>query len=487
MNLPPLQYAIAMLRPAAATAEQLSARLKENPDSVRNAAKQLCSLGILSSVTTAHVHYSLSAEGQKAASNGLPESQLATFLADGPKPPSALPPELARFGLANAKKAGIVAFEGGMAALTLSGRELLSAGSLPSIPNSESALFGLAPETLVAYEKRGLLLRSEKTDVNFTASSECERLLDAGELHLEEEGTGTLTREMLLSGGWQNLKFREYDVAAPAVQSFPSRRHPISTLREKIRGIFTRMGFTEMGGPHVESAFWNFDALFQPQGHPARDLADTFYVKGKSKFPSHSLVERVRHAHNAGWKYCWEEWPAKKVLLRTHTTAVSARTLARLAQESSSGRKKATRAGGRFFSVGKVFRNEATDYKHLAEFFQVEGIISYEGATFRDLLGTLREFYLQLGFSKIRFRPSFFPYTEPSLEIEVFYEPRKAWLELGGAGMLRPEVCAPLGAQYPTLAWGLSLERPLMISNKIDDIRAFYRNELGWLRNFPIQ
>jgi hypothetical protein len=115
-----------------------------------------------------------------------------------------------------------------------------------------------------------------------------------------------------------------------------------------------------------------------------------------------------------------------------------------------------------------VFRNEATDYKHLAEFHQVEGIIAWEGAKFTDLLGILKEFYSKLGFGKIRFRPSFFPYTEPSLEIEVYFEERKQWMELGGAGIFRPEVSEPLSGIYPVLAWGLSLERPLMLDLGLD-------------------
>ncbi|MEM2948009.1 MAG: hypothetical protein QXG02_00580, partial [Candidatus Anstonellales archaeon] len=134
-----------------------------------------------------------------------------------------------------------------------------------------------------------------------------------------------------------------------------------------------------------------------------------------------------------------------------------------------------------FFSIGRVFRNEATDFKHLAEFHQIEGIVVWKKANFRHLLGVLKEFYSRLGFEKIRFRPSYFPYTEPSLEVEVFFEPRNEWMELGGAGIFRPEVCKPLGATWPVLAWGLSLERPLMMMLGLEDIRTFYKNDLRWL------
>jgi phenylalanyl-tRNA synthetase alpha chain len=128
-----------------------------------------------------------------------------------------------------------------------------------------------------------------------------------------------------------------------------------------------------------------------------------------------------------------------------------------------------------------VFRNEAIDYKHLAEFHQVEGIVAWKDANLRQLLWVLKEFYRRLGFEEIRFRPSYFPYTEPSLEIEVWFDERKQWIELGGAGIFRKQVVEPLGAEYPVLAFGLSLERPLMLMLGLDDIRTFYTNEIEFL------
>ncbi len=145
------------------------------------------------------------------------------------------------------------------------------------------------------------------------------------------------------------------------------------------------------------------------------------------------------------------------------------------------------REAAKYFCVGRVYRNEVVDFKHLAEFYQIEGIVLWEKATFADLLGLLREFYRKLGFEKIRFRPSYFPYTEPSLEVEVYFEQKKAWLELGGAGIFRPEVCLPLWGKYPVLAWGLSLERPIMLANDVEDIRSFYKNDLAWLRDFKLK
>ena len=188
------------------------------------------------------------------------------------------------------------------------------------------------------------------------------------------------------------------------------------------------------------------------------------------------LVERVKKSHEKGWKYKWNYDEAKKRVLRTHTTALSARYVAAIKDKKPR----------KYFAIGKVFRNEATDYKHLAEFHQVEGIIAWENAKFTDLLGILKEFYGKLGFNNIRFRPSFFPYTEPSLEIEVYYEKRKQWMELGGAGIFRPEVSIPLAGIYPVLAWGLSLERPLMLDLDLEDIRALYKNDSDFLKSVRV-
>lgn len=266
---------------------------------------------------------------------------------------------------------------------------------------------------------------------------------------------------------------QDFDIAVASKDAEVGKSHPITKMTNRIKSIFAELGFEEMDGNIVESAFWNFDALFQPQDHPARDLADTFYVNGISDLPDKSLVKRVKKAHEEGWKYKWSEEEARKKVLRTHTTALSARYVAAINDDKPR----------KYFAVGRVFRNEATDYKHLAEFHQVDGIVIWKDATFRDLLGIMKEFYRKLGFEKIRFRPSFFPYTEPSLEVEIFYEPRKEWMEMGGAGIFRPEVSIPLANTYPVLAWGLSLERPLMLLLDLHDIRTLYKNDLEFLRN----
>ena len=274
---------------------------------------------------------------------------------------------------------------------------------------------------------------------------------------------------------YEKLNVSEIDFVKKPVKV--ARIHPLRELIEEIREIFLGMGFEEISGKIVESSFWNFDALFVPQDHPAREMQDTFYLSKPEKISlDKRFVENVRIAHEGGiyslgWRYKWNEELAEKALLRTHTTAVTIKYLA------MNGNKEA-----KVFCIGRVYRKEKITYKHLPEFHQVEGIV-VGNVTFRDLIGILKEFYKRLGFEKIRFRPSYFPYTEPSLEIEIFFERKNRWLELGGAGMFRPEVIRPFGVEYNVLAWGLGLERLLMLKYDIDDIRKIYFSDIDWLRN----
>ncbi len=286
---------------------------------------------------------------------------------------------------------------------------------------------------------------------------------------------GLLTRDVIEKGDWKAKSFKSYNIKFHDVEiQSMGALHPITVAIRKIKSIFTSMGFEEMVGNYVEDSFWDFDALFQPQDHPSRELADTFYVDAtisESEIPR-DVLKRVKEIHETGWKYRWSLEAALKLILRTHTTVLSARTLY-------------SKKIGKYFAIGRVFRNESIDFKHLAEFHQIEGIVSKPGLSLSNLMGILKEFYKRLGFERIRFRPSYFPYTEPSLEIEVFFEPKDEWMEIGGAGIFRKEVTDILGVQHPVLAWGLSLERPLMMLLGMNDIRTFYKNDIDWIRDLP--
>ncbi len=297
-------------------------------------------------------------------------------------------------------------------------------------------------------------------------------------IELKEE-VAQLTPELLSSGKWKDVHFRKYDVGTFAPSLHGGKKHPLSQYVDKIRRTFSEMGFTEITGDFVESAFWVFDALFQPQDHPARDMQDTFYTVDPTEtpLPDRELVDRIKDMHEKGgdidsdgWMYDWDIEEAKQAILRTHTTVNSIRYLSEHPDPPV-----------KVFTIGRNFRREAITWKHLPEFQQVEGIVMEKNANLGMLIGILREFYTRLGFEEIRVRPGYFPYTEPSMEVEAFF--KGEWIELGGSGIFRPEVTHPFGVEHPVLAWGLGLERLVMTNEGIEDIRDIYVSDIDWLRN----
>ncbi|KAG9159448.1 hypothetical protein Leryth_010992 [Lithospermum erythrorhizon] len=301
-----------------------------------------------------------------------------------------------------------------------------------------------------------------------------------------------LTRENLQKGDWKDLEFKGYNFSAKGLPLEGGHLHPLLKVRRQIKMIFLQMGFEEMPTDNfVESSFWNFDALFQPQQHPARDSHDTFFLKEPSTTRSlpEDYVERVKQVHEVGgygsrgYGYNWKREEADKNLLRTHTTAVSSKMLYKLAKQKTFTPKK-------YFSIDRVFRNEAVDRTHLAEFHQIEGLICDRGLTLGDLIGVLNDFFSRLGMSKLRFKPAYNPYTEPSMEIFSYHEGFKKWVEVGNSGMFRPEMLLPMGLpeDVRVIAWGLSLERPTMIMYGINNIRDLFGHkvDLGLIKKNPI-
>ena len=290
-----------------------------------------------------------------------------------------------------------------------------------------------------------------------------------------------ITPELLQSEDWKNAEFRPYDVSLEASMPRSGRSHPMQALIERIRSIFLEMGFSELVDDYVQTAGWNMDALFIPQDHPAREMQDTFYLdKPKQIKLDPKLLKdwKAIHEHggsteSTGWGGKFDPEISEKGLLRTHTTVNTIQYLAKNPEQSC-----------RVFAIDRVFRKESIDKTHLPEFHQIEGIIMEPGANLGMLVTTLKTFYQKMGYPEVRVRPAYFPYTEPSLEVEVKW--RGKWLELGGAGIFRPEVTEPLGIKDPVCAWGMGLERLAMLVLGLDDIRQLYISDLEWLRNQPI-
>ena len=283
----------------------------------------------------------------------------------------------------------------------------------------------------------------------------------------------SLTDEGLTLDFTKNARAGAIDVDASVPITHVSRRHPLSETIREVREAFVALGFEEIDGNLAQPGFWNFDALFTPQDHPAREMQDTFYIKGakSSKFASRDQISKVAATHEKNWKYTWDKNESSRMVLRTHTTCVTINHLAKTRPKSA-----------RVFSLGSVFRNEKQSYKHLAEFHQVEGVLSGPNATLRDLMGIQSEFYRRIGLGKVRFWPTFFPYTEPSLQTMVYNEDLGKWVEMFGMGIFRPEVIRPLAIPGPVLAWGGGIERIAMLKYGVSDVREFYNNDIKWLR-----
>lgn len=378
-------------------------------------------------------------------------------------------------------KNGKIIFNGTLEELSKKSLEELFLESLPLEYDS------LTPEQMFAYKS----LHSRKNLIEIEESKKIEIVLkDLGKKvlkskFLEEQLIERIDSELLKSEkNWKGKKFRRYDVNSPIPSVYGGKRHFVNSAIDYGRRVWTELGFEEMNGNMTVSSLWNFDSLFTAQDHPVREMQDTFFLNRKRELLDKKLIKRIQEAHekgtsgSKGWKYSWDLEEAKKMVLRTHTTCLSSQTLAKLKEED---------LPKKYFAIGRVFRNETVDWNHGFEFNQTEGIVVDPNANFRHLLGYLKQFAEKMGFEKVRFRPAYFPYTEPSVEGDVWNEERKEWVEYFAAGIFRPEVTESLvGKPIPVLAWGPGFDRMIMKIYEIKDIREIYKNNLTQLRRMKV-
>lgn len=332
-------------------------------------------------------------------------------------------------------------------------------------------------ESVLELEKRGSIKKDKKTLWSATLTPEGEKL---SKLKMDNKLSEKITSKMLKDKTWKNTTFRSFDIKSKVPRVNRGKKHFVNEAVDYIKSIWLEMGFEEMTGNDVQSAFWDMDTLFVPQDHPAREEQDTFYLHHKSKIPQ-KLFEKVKKVHenggdtgSTGWQTKFSKEITSETLLRTHTTVLSARTISKLKKDD---------LPKKFFSIGKVYRNEALDWKHLFEFQQVEGIVVDPDCNLAQLKSYLREFFLKMGYSDVKIRPAHFPYTEPSAEVEVFNPVKREWVEMGGCGIFRPEVTKTLlGFECPVLAWGLGMERIISYYFGINDLRDLYKNDLEQIK-----
>ena len=289
-----------------------------------------------------------------------------------------------------------------------------------------------------------------------------------------------LTPEMIRNGTWRETKLRKYNLGVSPPDFYTGRKQPYARFLDEVKQKLTAYGFQEMRGPIVELEYWNFDALFQAQDHPAREWSDVYRIvnPSKGKLPKADHVKNVQKAHengfntgSKGWRYKWDPMKSARLVLRAQGTSVSARTLVNLPIPS------------KYFSISRCFRPDTTDATHLSEFNQAEGIVCDPSITFRDLLGILETFAIEISEApNYTFKPDYYPFTEPSVELSV-KDPKIGHIEYGGAGIFRPEVTKPFGIDAPVIAWGLGVDRLFMVKHGITDIRELYSHKLDWLKS----
>jgi phenylalanyl-tRNA synthetase alpha chain len=312
-------------------------------------------------------------------------------------------------------------------------------------------------------------------DALATATPEVKRTLGKGANELKKEVEAAIAeREAALAA--TKRPAHAVDVTLPGRAPALGFRHPLSLVRDEVNGIFTRLGYQVLEGPEIEDDWHNFEALNMPEEHPARDMQDTLYLQ-VPQVPQVPQVQQVRRVRA----------PQPLTLLRTHTSAMQIRHMERHDPPV------------RLVAIGPVYRRDNLDLTHTPMFHQVEGLVVGRGITLADLKGTLTSMAAALfgEGTAIRFRPSFFPYTEPSAEVDIQCIrckgagcpmcKRTGWLEILGSGMVHPAVFEAVGydpEQVTGFAFGMGVERVALLKWGIEDIRLFYENDLRFLEQF---
>jgi len=429
--------------------------------------------------------------GKVAIKNGLPESRLLKALSkpisikDLPKK-TGLSSEECNVSLGVLKRKAAITLEKGFVKRTKQGeialkKPLLEEAFLLSL-KKDRQMSSLSQQEQLALnnlkKRKGLVEVILEKTVTITLTGLGKRLTQvkiSGKNIVDR-----LTPDHLKVGKWKGATFRRYDVSINVPRVSFGRLHHYRAFLDQVRDKFTSLGFVEMHGPIVEQDFWNMDALFMPQFHSARDIHEAYYIKEpQTTKVDMRLVEKVKQAHengygtgSKGWRYDFDIKRTQRNLLRTQGTALSARMLA----------SKGLKTPGKYFGVSKCFRYDVIDSTHLPDFFQTEGIVVEEGLNISHLKGLLKMFAEEFAQTdQYKIRPAYFPFTEPSCELFAKH-PEMGWIELGGAGLFRPELTKPLGVEVPVIAWGMGIGRIAMFKMGINDIRRLYSHDLEFLK-----
>jgi len=464
------------------TVETLADETGLAPNTVAGAAFALEDAGLVDIEESTEATYELTEEGRTYLDDGLPEVRLYRTArdlgADGDPvtmgeviDAAGLAGPAVDVALANYARKGYGEIDAGeiTASPGVDPADDAEAAALASV--ADGAGEGADEGVIDQLDRRGLIEVHEGTTRSMTLTDEgVTALMEGVEV---AESADRLTPAMLAGGEWRDVELAEYNVEADAAPRAGGRVHPLRQMAERVKDVLVGMGFSEMEGPHVDADFWINDCLFMPQDHPARTHWDRFALSQPEAIQElpEALVERVRSAHlegvgpdGDGYHSPWDEDFARALALRGHTTSLSMRYL-------SGYQIGELEPPQRYFSVEKVYRNDTLDATHLLEFFQIEGWVMAEELSARDLMGTFTEFYEQFGITDIQFKPHYNPYTEPSFELFGRHPETNELIEIGNSGIFRDEVTRPLGVEADVMAWGLALERLMMLVTGAEDIR----------------
>ncbi|MFW9778020.1 MAG: phenylalanine--tRNA ligase subunit alpha [Candidatus Heimdallarchaeota archaeon] len=444
---------------------------------------------LVSTKATTVIEARLTPEGEQTQRDGLPENQILGKLSESASGISIeslidsleMSKRAINAGIGQLRKLGMVRIEKGLVF-----PENISARANSELEKvldtiAENPTSSVSSELFEELVRRRFIEAKERQESSLALTPLGKESL--ADLEIQARIT-RLSPNLIRSGKWRELTLKSYNMSAAPKSVETGSKHPYLSFLEEVKIRLVGLGFTEMRGPPVETEFWNFDALFQAQDHPAREWSDVYIVKSPShgRLPKDSsIVENVKRAHETGapvgsrgWRYRWDPLKSARLVLRPQGTAVSARTLYKMPIPS------------KYFCIARCYRPDSVDATHLSEFNQLEGISCDPSISFRDLLGLLKTFAIEIGgATEVRFKPDFYPFTSPSVELSAKH-PTLGYIEFGGAGIFRPEVTAPFGINDPVIAWGLGVDRLFMVKKEINDIRELFSQNLQWLRTVPI-
>ncbi|MEM4481208.1 MAG: phenylalanine--tRNA ligase subunit alpha [Desulfurococcaceae archaeon] len=471
-----------VLERRAASLSEISSNLGVKQEDLMRDISELESRGLVKANRSKVQYYVLTELGRLYLEHGLPEEIVYRALhnCEGRSVEEfiscigklvALPPEEVRVGLQyllrdrclEVSKGAVVLSSQESCSKVLEHADLIKR-SLAKISSGEK----VEDDLLATLKKRKLVEPRERTIIVLEATSKLIECLERG-LIREKQLVTVVKPDYALELDKYTIK--EFDLSVELPVPSISRKHPFMQFIDELREVMISMGFEEAKGPHVEAELWNFDALFQAQDHPAREVHDTFFIKTELRARAKpQLIESIKKVHEAGWNYRWSPDQALRLVLRSQTTAVSARTIY-------------LRGPGEYrsFTVDRNFRPENLDAKHSMEFYQLDGIIVGKNVNFKHLLYFFKEFAAALGIRNVWFKPGYFPFTEPSVEGYIKH-PKLGWMEVFPGGMFRPEVMEMLGAKgYNAAAWGIGVDRLAMTVLGVDDIRLLFTKDLDVL------